>query len=552
MNPALPSALLQLWLVVQVALGVAWGLERALPARPPGEQQRRARLLIALAVGGPTVVGLAAWAPGAGLGDGLAAVWSQWFDRGGALAPFVPAQVWGGLGASAAGLVGLAARVGAVTGSEGVSAGWGAVAVGFVAFTGLGWLGLNVGRLAYALRRAVIVREVGVVRVVVGAGVGVPFAVRTPGRALVVLDPETYATPGQRDIAIRHELGHHRRGDPTWALSVSLLRALSWPNPAAHLWSRRLALLDEQACDAAVAPRVGAVSYAEVLVAVAARVVSPPAFGAGLVPSLLLSRGAAGRSSPLSQRITMLLAPPRTASPLRARAALAVSTLLLLALAPFASGPAVARAPGADALAPSSLDAPHLVGAFPLETAAPVQAALAQMRDNPRRAEWMRLSIAARPGWSALVDGALREAGLPAELAAVPLVESGYTNWGAPGERSHGSLAPGIPGRGLWMFIPATARVYGLRVDETVDERLDPVRETEAAVALLADLYDTYGDWRLALAGYNQGEAAVNRAITAQGTRDVWALVEAGALNGYVAEVVAAALVLRDPALIGG
>ncbi|MEZ4236367.1 MAG: transglycosylase SLT domain-containing protein [Myxococcota bacterium] len=56
---------------------------------------------------------------------------------------------------------------------------------------------------------------------------------------------------------------------------------------------------------------------------------------------------------------------------------------------------------------------------------------------------------------------------------------------------------------GLWMFIPSTARAYGLQVDDAVDERLDPASVTGAAIALLSDL-QRYGDWALALAGYNQ------------------------------------------------
>jgi len=82
------------------------------------------------------------------------------------------------------------------------------------------------------------------------------------------------------------------------------------------------------------------------------------------------------------------------------------------------------------------------------------------------------------------------------------------------------------------------------------DDRLDEVVETDAAMRLLSDLYDEFGDWPLALAGYNQGAGRVRRAIAEQGTRDAWELIESGALNRYAALVMAAAIVIEEPALV--
>ena len=73
---------------------------------------------------------------------------------------------------------------------------------------------------------------------------------------------------------------------------------------------------------------------------------------------------------------------------------------------------------------------------------------------------------------------------------------------------------------GLWQLMPGTARLYGLRVDGIVDERLDVHLSTQAALKMLNELYADYGDWKLALAAYNCGPARVNRAIRQANSTD--------------------------------
>ena len=101
----------------------------------------------------------------------------------------------------------------------------------------------------------------------------------------------------------------------------------------------------------------------------------------------------------------------------------------------------------------------------------------------------------------------LRKAGVPVQLAAVMLVESG----GDPT-----ALSP-KGARGLWQLMPGTAREYGLIVNGEVDQRLDVVMSTRAAAEYLRDLYAEFGNWRLALAAYNAGDKAVKRAMALTG-----------------------------------
>jgi membrane-bound lytic murein transglycosylase D len=133
-----------------------------------------------------------------------------------------------------------------------------------------------------------------------------------------------------------------------------------------------------------------------------------------------------------------------------------------------------------------------------------------------------------------------REEGLPEWLLAVGLVESGY---------STSALSP-KGALGIWQFIPATARRFGLQVDGDLDERTHPERSTRAAARYLRTLYDLFGDWRLAIAAYNAGEARVARGIRRTGVRDFDVLVARGLLpretTDYVPKVLAAARSLES------
>jgi soluble lytic murein transglycosylase-like protein len=109
-----------------------------------------------------------------------------------------------------------------------------------------------------------------------------------------------------------------------------------------------------------------------------------------------------------------------------------------------------------------------------------------------------------------LLEPILREQGVPTDLAAVVLVESG----GRPTALSpKGAL-------GLWQLMPETARRYGLTVTPGRDERADLTKATQAAARYLRDLHAEFGDWQLAFAAYNAGEQAVHQAMLRTGSSE--------------------------------
>jgi membrane-bound lytic murein transglycosylase D len=139
----------------------------------------------------------------------------------------------------------------------------------------------------------------------------------------------------------------------------------------------------------------------------------------------------------------------------------------------------------------------------------------------------------------------LRVAGLPQDLAYLAMIESGYN----PSAYSHAHAA------GLWQFIRGTGRNYGLRIDSWVDERREPEKATKAAVAYLGALYKRFGDWQLAVAGYNAGEGKIERAIKKYNSRDFWELARHDYLRletkRYVPKLIAAILIARNPEKYG-
>jgi membrane-bound lytic murein transglycosylase D len=144
-----------------------------------------------------------------------------------------------------------------------------------------------------------------------------------------------------------------------------------------------------------------------------------------------------------------------------------------------------------------------------------------------------------------MIRETLKRHGLPEDLAFTAMIESGFN----PVATSRAGA------RGLWQFMATTAKRYGLRVDQWVDERLDPEKSTVAAAAYLRDLYNLFGSWFLAQAAYNAGEATIARAIRGTGSSDFWTLARSGFLRQetkeFVPQIVAAAHIGREPDRFG-
>lgn len=142
-------------------------------------------------------------------------------------------------------------------------------------------------------------------------------------------------------------------------------------------------------------------------------------------------------------------------------------------------------------------------------TAGRLRAATEAVRFQLGQADRFREGLVRSGTWESHIARTFERLGLPPELAALPHVESSFT----PTAYSKVGAA------GLWQFMPGTARLY-MRVDDVLDERMDPFRATEAAAKLLLYNYRVLGSWPLAITAYNHGAAGMRRARDTLGTDD--------------------------------
>ena len=136
-----------------------------------------------------------------------------------------------------------------------------------------------------------------------------------------------------------------------------------------------------------------------------------------------------------------------------------------------------------------------------------------------------------------IFEEALEAYNVPLELKYLPVIESALNP----------KAVSRVGATGLWQFMLATGKQYGLRVNSLVDDRRDPIRASYAAAHLLRDLFRIFGDWTLAIAAYNCGPANVNKAIRRSGgQRDFWKIYPylPAETRGYVPAFIAANYVM--------
>jgi membrane-bound lytic murein transglycosylase D len=166
-----------------------------------------------------------------------------------------------------------------------------------------------------------------------------------------------------------------------------------------------------------------------------------------------------------------------------------------------------------------------------------------QTKIRQRFALWLSRSTRYMP----MMKKILNEHGLPEDLVYLALIESGFSTKAY--SRAHAV--------GPWQFIRETGQRYGLQVSAWVDERKDPIKSTRAAAKHLSDLFNRFGSWYLAAAGYNAGEGKITRALSMYNAQSFWDLTAEHRryikeeTKQYVPKMIAAALIAKEPEKYG-
>ncbi|MGA9648748.1 transglycosylase SLT domain-containing protein [Pedobacter sp.] len=136
-----------------------------------------------------------------------------------------------------------------------------------------------------------------------------------------------------------------------------------------------------------------------------------------------------------------------------------------------------------------------------------------------------------------IFEKALKDYNIPQEIKYLTIVES----------QMNPHAVSKVGATGIWQFMFGTGKAYGLKMDNFVDERKDPVQASYAAAAYFRDAYEELGDWLLAIAAYNCGKGNVTRAIDKAGSRDFWEIRQflPKETRNYVPAFIAAVYVMN-------
>lgn len=148
----------------------------------------------------------------------------------------------------------------------------------------------------------------------------------------------------------------------------------------------------------------------------------------------------------------------------------------------------------------------------------------------------MLLNLKRASKWFPVIEPILKSNGIPEDFKYLAVIESGLTNAVSPSGAT-----------GFWQFIEPTGKLYGLEINEWVDERYHLEKSTEAACHYLRDAYDQVGSWSMAAAAYNMGTAGLVKQVVRQNNTSYWDLLLNEETGRYLARIVAMKEIMNRP-----
>jgi hypothetical protein len=378
------------------------------------------------------------------------------------------------------------------------------------------------------------------VEIKINEQIKVPFSYSIGRKAFVIIPNNLITNRDFFKISVFHELQHHRQGDTSWVYFIWLLKLICFFNPAIHLWSDEISKLQEFSCDEILIgqKKISSKSYAHCLLAVAQSSQlkkEAPLCATGL--TFLAS------DKLIKRRIQFMFNQKVSSLSLLKQSIMFTIIFIVFLSTAFASKSIVQDKRITKAEAEKLLRSTS--SEIPIEINDLVLKQLNRYAGTPEGRLFFKESLKRMQNYQAMINMKLSINKLPLELMAIPIVESGYQkllqdpnhkNWGA----------------GLWMFIASTARVYGLRVDEDIDERLNTELLTDAAIKYFQSNYSLFSDWKLSIMAYNIGESNLLKAMKELNTHDAWVIARNGRENDkdYLARVIAAIIIMKHPEML--
>ncbi len=382
-----------------------------------------------------------------------------------------------------------------------------------------------------------LIRKYGAVSIYANDIIKIPFSYWLPGKANVIIPTELLGNRADYKIIILHELQHHRNGDTKWLYLVRILKLICFLNPCIHLWCRLITEFQEFACDEVMVSQKGIRSqdYARCLFE-AAKSSSNQRWVPVCATGLILI----GQRKLLKKRIEKIF----EKIPVQLKWPVNLFVLLLIigqmTSVSIASKCVVQSGKITSAQASEMAERAMLNSKFPIVVNDLVLDELNAYLGTPEARTFISDSLKRMKYFKKDIEAKMVEYDVPIALLAIPVVESGYRNLSEATTKSKGA--------GLWMFIPSTARNFGLTVNKDVDERLDTDILTDAAMRYLLANKLQFDDWQLAVLAYNMGKSNLRKAIEKTGSRSVWDIIRAGHQNdkGYYAKFMAAVIIMKN------
>lgn len=150
------------------------------------------------------------------------------------------------------------------------------------------------------------------------------------------------------------------------------------------------------------------------------------------------------------------------------------------------------------------------------------------------------LSMKRSARWFPVFEPILKQYGVPDDFKYLAVIESGLANAVSPSQAA-----------GFWQFVESTGKAYGLKIEEGIDERYDPIRSTHAACRYLLDAKREFGSWAMAAAAYNMGTNGLRKQVQQQGLSQYYELWLNQETSRYLPRLIATKYIFEHPKSYG-